>query len=192
MPANRILILSMTVAATLTFLGCHTHPPLSIDELHEAGLSEFHDALNEAIHIAKSDPDQTWRHGWSATAIVRLDPHGSQGMCTQWQSLSYQAIRPLINDSPWAIYFIRNDHRGLLEHNAVILYRHDWLTPGRDLLDAEPGDPVYVVDPWPHGRADFFRLSEWLETYAQPIKRPELYDPIEEMKLRHADPPSRE
>lgn len=136
--------------------------PLEPGRLENAPLAEIHQAFERGVAQIKANPNDRWRSGWMGNIWVNLSDDGSQGLCYQWQQVVYRTVLPTVKKMGWHATGIMINFGTINEHHAVLVF-----DPGKvrqdQLLSAPAGKPAYVLDAWRRGRADIYRLDDWLQ-----------------------------
>jgi hypothetical protein len=158
-PGARALFLVATL--TLALVGCG-HAPLRSDQPGEPALIPIRAAFERTITAARQDPAIAWRSGWLGNASINLFGGPRRGLCYEWRNLVYDGVIDTVRQVGWAATGVVVSKGTYSEHSAVIVFDPKRV-PVDQVLAADPGRPVYVLDAWRRGEADIYPLHTWLK-----------------------------
>jgi hypothetical protein len=141
----------------------------------EPELRTIHRAFEEAIEEADADPSSSWYSGVAGNFWVNLWGRSNYGLCYQWQEMVFAGVRSTVRSLDWETCGIQVNGGTMHEHHAVLVFDPQ-LVRTDHLLGPPPAEPVYVLDGWRRGRADIYRLVDWLELPSRIAVPPELED----------------
>jgi len=169
--------LPAAVAALLpaaALCGC-SPAPLRLSETDPPQLHAVEFAFQHAVDDAHHHPELHWHSGWFGNALVNLGGTRTLGLCHHWQEWIYQQVAPAVRDVGWEVCGIAVNVGDSGEHHAVFVYNPQRLGPA-NLLLAPRTAPAYVLDAWRRGRADIYRLDDWLALPLRITVPPQLED----------------
>lgn len=156
-PVHKLLILVLVLSAG----GCAVQP-VEPGSLRDPALAKIHAAFVRTVEAARNDPANRWHSGWTGNIRVNLSGERDLGLCYQWQAWVYRGVLPTVHEVDWHATGIMINFGTKNEHHAVLVF--DPKRVDQDKLLASPRDrPVWVLDAWRRGRADMYRLEDWLE-----------------------------
>ncbi|MFN8815480.1 MAG: hypothetical protein ACK5ZV_01985 [bacterium] len=158
----------VAVCLAVVLAGCHPAP--KEDFSGDARLGPVVAAAEAAIAQVRDSGAEQWRAGWAGNAMVNVFGGGNRGLCWHWQVLVYQAVAEAAERAGLAVMGI-NAHVGRMnEHHAVVVF--DPAERGAAGLLRRPlPSRAWVIDAWLRGRADVYRLEEWVEGIAKGPER---------------------
>lgn len=125
----------------------------------------------------------TWHSGWTGNFAAITLPGKHAGVCTDWQELAYLSVCRATAALQWDVRLVRINGASPLEHNAVVVFDPDRIDAAH-ITQAGPDDPAYILDGWPRGKADVYRVSDWIRTQGLTVRPMEVFDPQHEIELR--------
>lgn len=150
----------------LTFallVGCSANPAL-IDPATapDPELAEIAVSFERTVDRLTSAEDADWRAGWFGNVLVNTASDGrSIGLCHQWRDAVYRGVVFDVRRLGWTCGGVTINRGTSHEHHAVLVARPE-LGPS-DLLPEPPESGAYVLDAWSRGKADIYRLKDWIE-----------------------------
>lgn len=140
----------------------------------------------ESLH---ADPDLRWHAGWTGNIAVNLGGPDDRGLCHQWRDAVYTGVLFDVRAQGWTARGITVNHATPGEHHAVLV--HAPTLSATDLLPDPPDAGAYVLDAWRRGRADIYRLADWVTLPLGNHTPPALTDIDAELRAaRRATPPA--
>jgi hypothetical protein len=141
--------------------GCAGPPSMGRDEIDDDGLRVIVEAYDRRVAEARADPELTWHSGWvgNVVSIVLGPAHG--GLCYHWQEWVYTGVRSTAWQVGWTVQGIALNVNRSGEHHAVLVFDPQRLEQPGPLVPA-PARNAFVLDAWRRGRADVYRLPDWL------------------------------
>lgn len=167
------------VLAALTVLGGCATKPDPIASTDDPALAEIREAFQRAVQRAGDDPAIDWHSGWSGNLWINFWGANNRGLCHHWQAYTYDEVIATVERVRWEACGVAVNRETKNEHHAVLVW--DPAGVSRDeiagaLPHALPGAPTYVLDPWRYGRADIWRLGDWIAIPRRIRTPPELED----------------
>ncbi len=145
----------------LVLVGCG-HSPLRPDQTTEPALVPIRAAFERTIEQARQNPDVSWQSGWLGNASINLLGGPRRGLCYEWRNLVYAGVIDTVRAVGWDATGVVMSKYTYSEHSAVIVF-DPARVPQTEILVADPGRPVYVLDAWRRGQADIYPLHVWLK-----------------------------
>lgn len=150
-----LLLLSITSA-----IGC-AGGPIDAKASRDPGLERIATAFTKLVDDAYADKSVRWVSGWDGNDLVKESKDGKTiGLCWQWQEHVWLSLLPMIRRESWRAAKININRDWFSEHNAVAIW--DPRKSGRDLSLNPPTEGAYVLDPWVNGKAEIYRLADWI------------------------------
>jgi hypothetical protein len=150
----------LTVVVVLPLLGCG-HAPLRPDQLGDPALVPIRAAFERTLAEARADPAVSWQSGWLGNASINLFGGTRRGLCYEWRNLIYDGVIEAVHRVGWDATGVVISKGTYSEHSAVVVYDPRRI-PLDEILSADPGRPVYVLDAWRRGDADIYPMRAWL------------------------------
>ena len=138
-----------------------TATPVAPDDMPPA-LQRIDEVYRGVVEEAYADPEVEWENGWYGNYLVHLDRDKRRGLCWEWQELVFARVHPIATQVGWGIVGITINNGSFSEHHAVVVY--DRARASQDDILRDDGSPhAWVLDAWANGRAEIFRVSEWID-----------------------------
>lgn len=150
----------LTAVVALHLLGCG-HAPLRPDHLGDPALVPIRAAFEHTLAEARADPAVAWQSGWLGNASINLFGGTRRGLCYEWRNLVYDGVIDAVRGVGWDATGVVVSKGTYSEHSAVVVY-DPRRVPLDEILTADPGRPVYVLDAWRRGEADIYPMRAWL------------------------------
>ena len=183
--AHRLVTLCVLLAV-IAMAGCHA-PPLQPDEFDRPELVAIHAAFEDAVRAAHDDPTASWHSGWMGNAWINFRGGSTRGLCYQWQAWVYQHVAPTVVDVGWEAGGVAINVGTPGEHHAVVVFDPQLVSIDH-LLESAGDVPAYVLDAWRRGRADIYRLDDWLELPLR-VRRPAIIQDLSKTGEPKCEPP---
>ena len=181
--------MTRTVLAGLVLLvgGCTARPDrVDAANAPDPELAEIAASFERAVERLTSADDAVWHDGWTGNIIVNTSNNRGDarhiGLCYQWRDAIYRGVVFDVKGVGWNCGGVAINRGTRHEHHAVLVARPD-LSP-QDLLPDPPETGAYVLDAWGRGRADIYRLKDWITLPFFQEVPPELVDVGAELRIR--------
>lgn len=155
---RRIVLYLITLHA---LAGCAA-PPVAPDNLSDPALRHIHTAFVRTVEAAHRDPQTQWHSGWVGNMRINLAGTRQRGLCYHWQALVYRGVLATVRREGWHATGIMINFGTRNEHHAVLVFDPKEVQQS-SLLASPQGKPAWVLDAWRRGRADIYRLDDWLK-----------------------------
>jgi hypothetical protein len=157
-PARAAVIL---LAAVVALTGCRARPgPIDPATAPDPQILPIAASFERTVARLHADPELDWHAGWTGNLAVNLGGPDNRGLCHEWRDAVYAGVLFDVRAQGWTARGITVNHGRAAEHHAVLV--HDPALPPAGLLKETPQTGAYVLDAWRRGRADVFRLADWL------------------------------
>lgn len=182
---SRALLLGVMLSGGM--LGGCTARPDRVDPrtAADAEIAEIAISFERTVERLTSAEDATWHAGWSGNVFVNAFGGADSehiGLCHQWRDAVYRGVLFDVRRVGWVCSGIAINRGTRHEHHAVLVARPD-LEPG-ELLPEAPETGAYVLEAWSRGRADIYRLKDWITLPFFREVEPELVDVARELRDR--------
>jgi hypothetical protein len=155
------LVTLAALALSLALIGCG-HGRLRPDAIPEPALVPIQAAFERTLTQARQDPTIHWESGWLGNASINLLGGERRGLCYEWRDLVYDGVIGTVREVGWDATGVVISKDTYSEHSAVLVYDPKRVETAT-VLNAGPGQPVYVLDAWRRGEADIYPLHAWLD-----------------------------
>lgn len=181
----------MVVMCGVLLGGCAARPDrVDARSAPDPELAAIAASFQRTVERLKSADDAIWHDGWMGNIAVNTstDRGGVThiGLCYQWRDAVYRGVVFDVKGAGWNCAGIAINRGTRHEHHAVLVARPD-LTPA-DLLPDPPERGAYVLDAWSRGRADIYRLKDWITLPFFREVPAELMDVGSELRIRDRAP----
>lgn len=170
--SNALVLLATAVLLT----GCVSKPkPINPAAMPDRELVDIAASFERTVDRLTSADDAAWRSGWLGNVLINTsDDPAAIGLCYQWRDAVYRGVVFDVRRLGWACGGVAINRGTAHEHHAVLVARPD-LGPD-ELLPTPPDSGAYVLDAWSRGRADVYRLADWIDRPFFRRTPPELVD----------------
>ncbi|MCP3905279.1 MAG: hypothetical protein GY715_16760 [Planctomycetes bacterium] len=159
----------------LAFTGGCAAPPLRPAQIVDPDLRVIHDRFEEIMRDARRDPEIVWHAGPIGNLIVNYVGAEHYGLCYDWQELVYDEVLPTVEAIGWTATGIKINEDTKNEHHGVLVFDPRRVEAER-ILETPETAPAWVLDAWRRGRADIYRVNDWLALATTVYVEPELED----------------
>jgi hypothetical protein len=139
-------------------------------------------AFERTVEALRDDPDLDWHAGWTGNIAVNLGNPKDRGLCHQWRDAVYRGVLFDVRAQGWTARGITVNHGYAGEHHAVLV--HDPILGPGSMLPHPPETGAYVLDAWRRGRADIYRLADWITLPMRTNSAPALTDVDAELRRK--------
>ncbi|MEZ6196671.1 MAG: hypothetical protein R3F20_13250 [Planctomycetota bacterium] len=146
----------------LGLLGACRSGPLTAADRPEPALAAIQTALEAVVARADAERGVHWVHGWDGNDAVKESGEDGtvMGYCWHWQERVLAEMAAPVRAEGWDLVRININRGWFSEHHAVAVWDPERID--RDRILREPRAPVWVLDPWLHGRPEIYALADWL------------------------------
>jgi len=152
--------IALWVLLLVAVSGC-APPPLRPPQIRDPDLRVIRNRYQEIVAEAHRDPEFAWHAGPIGNFVVNFVGVRHVGLCYDWQELIYDELLPTVQERGWELTGIKINEHTEHEHHAVIVF-DPRRVEAEAILAAPDTATAWVLEPWRRGRADIYRVSDWL------------------------------
>lgn len=132
---------------------------ISVEEMREPQLRAIHAAMVRTIERAEADSTVKWHCGWTGNIAVNAS-ETDLGLCYQWRDLIWEGVYDTVKQQGWDATGVTISRGTWLEHHGVLVWDPKVITRDQLLIRTTQS---YVLDGWARGKADVYRLDQWID-----------------------------
>lgn len=160
--ANRLTSLRNLLLPVLLGLSGCVILPIHHDSIEDPALLKIKTAFARTVEQTLNDPEQQWTSGWMGNMWVNFHGDNNHGLCYEWKYRVHAGVNETVQRVGWRATGIAINRGAEHEHHAVVVYDPKQVK-AENLLNAQAGQAVYILDAWRQGHADIYTMSDWLQ-----------------------------
>lgn len=164
-------------------IGCAAKPDRVIAaDAPDTALQPIAASFTRTVDRVQSADDAKWHDGWTGNMFVNAFGGQNMGLCHEWRDVVFRGVVFDVRAQGWNCFGIAINRGTGHEHHAVLVARPELAS--EQLLPAPPETGAYVLDAWSRGKADIYRLKDWITLPAFKKVPAELIDMDAELRNR--------